>query len=288
MSRWSKKARAPKGFEVIEPTLATLESELRDRMNDPHEGMRKVEALWPVHQINWQRSRYVWDMFKIHGRISREVYDYCVRMKLVDPNLIAKWKKPGYERLCTTYAINTKNFNHGTVSICRVPRKSLAEGQVVQSQFCGCRGCGSGDGGYQNIFGNKYGQYLAAIQVAREGRQAAAAAARQEEEEEEEEAAAAAVAAGGEEGTAAAAAAADTAAAGGGSAAGAAGAGAAGSVRAGGAFGGVGAKRVAVWDEDAATGSDDDEGESGPMPVPAGGAGEDGGERPAKQRRLHE
>lgn len=32
----------------------------------------------------------------------------------------------------------------------------------------GCRGCSSGEGGYRNIFGNKYGQRLAAIQIKRE------------------------------------------------------------------------------------------------------------------------
>lgn len=40
--------------------------------------------------------------------------------KLVDGPLMAKWKKPGYERLCSTYVINTKNYKFGTVSICRV------------------------------------------------------------------------------------------------------------------------------------------------------------------------
>lgn len=33
---------------------------------------------------------------------------------------MAKWKKPGYERLCSTYVINSKNYKFGTVSICRV------------------------------------------------------------------------------------------------------------------------------------------------------------------------
>lgn len=49
-------------------------------MNEPHEGKRKCEALWPVHQINWQRSRYVFDMYYRYKKISREVYDYCVQM----------------------------------------------------------------------------------------------------------------------------------------------------------------------------------------------------------------
>ena len=42
----------------------------------------------------------------------------------------------------------------------------LLQGTEIEDPNTGCRGCSSGDGG--NIFGNKYGQYLAAIQVARE------------------------------------------------------------------------------------------------------------------------
>lgn len=108
----------------------------------------------------------------------------------MDVALAAKWKKPGYEKLCCTYAINTKNFKFGTVAICRVPKKYLSEDTVVEDSNCGCRGCSSGDQGERNIFGNKYGQYLAAIQVRRERRQAkeaaaATLAAATEEEEEE-------------------------------------------------------------------------------------------------------
>ncbi|TMW69315.1 hypothetical protein Poli38472_001471 [Pythium oligandrum] len=168
MSKWTKKGRAPAGYDYIQPVMDSLEKELREKMNEPHEGKRKCEALWPVHQINWQRSRYVYDMYYKYHRISKEVYDYCIKLKLVDANLIAKWKKPGYERLCSTYAINTKNYNYGTVSICRVPRHQLSDDQVIQEKHSGCRGCASGPGGYHNIFGNKYGQYLARIQIERE------------------------------------------------------------------------------------------------------------------------
>lgn len=137
-------------------------------VNEPHEGLRKTEAQWPVHQINWQKSRYVYDMFYTYHRISREVYEFCIKNKLVDAALIAKWKKPGYERLCSTYVINPKNYKFGTVSICRVPKYSLADGMQIEDPITGCRGCASGPGGNKNIFGNKYGQYLAAIQIARE------------------------------------------------------------------------------------------------------------------------
>lgn len=61
-------------------------------MNEPHEGKRKCEALWPVHQINWQRSRYVFDMYYRYKKISREVYDYCVQMvRACPPGVVWEW-----------------------------------------------------------------------------------------------------------------------------------------------------------------------------------------------------
>jgi len=148
--------------------MEALESEMREAVNEPHEGKRKCEALWPVHQINWQRSRYIFDVYYKYKKISKELYQWCCRMKLCDAALCAKWKKPGFDRLCSVHNINTRNTNYGTTSICRVPRKSLAPDSVVQDQLTGCRGCASGPGGYNNIFGNKYGQFLAGIQIARE------------------------------------------------------------------------------------------------------------------------
>ena len=196
--RWNRK-KPPAGWDYIEPTMEALDRELRDAVDAPHEGFRKSEAQWPIFQINWQRSRYIYDLYyKVrqlevawrvvcvvsqpviltdlfdlfalcqYKKISKQLYDYCIRNKLVDAPLIAKWKKPGYERLCSVHAINTSNQNFGTTSICRVPRQQLRPGQIVEARLTGCRGCCSGPGGYNNIFGNKYGQYLAAIQVARE------------------------------------------------------------------------------------------------------------------------
>lgn len=184
MSKFGRKQRTPpEGFDYIEPTLTALELEMGEKINEPHEGLRKNESQWPVHQINWQKSRYVYDMYYTYHRISREVYDFCVSNKLIDTALIAKWKKPGYERLCSTYVINPKNYKFGTVSICRVPKQSLAEDKVIEDPTTGCRGCASGPGGEVNIFGNKYGQDLARIQVAREER---ALLAEQEQEGEVE------------------------------------------------------------------------------------------------------
>eukprot|EP00659_Diplonema_papillatum_P008945 gene8945-13848_t len=170
--RWST-GKIPKGWEIVAPVLDALQEELKEQITAGHDGRRKVEAQWPVHQISWQRTRYIYDLYHRYKRIPKPVYDYCIKNKLIDAALVAKWKKPGYERLCSTHTINPNNYNFGSVSICRVPRYELGpDHPMVEDKFTGCRGCASGRGGRRNIFGNKYGQYLAAIQVSREDRAA--------------------------------------------------------------------------------------------------------------------
>ena len=51
----------------------------RTEVNEEHEGKRKNEALWPVFQITWQRSRYVYDMHYVYKAISKDVLEYCIR-----------------------------------------------------------------------------------------------------------------------------------------------------------------------------------------------------------------
>jgi bud site selection protein 31 len=96
--RWHKNKKPPAGFEVIEPTLEALEHELRDKVKETNEKLRKTESMWPVHQINWQKSRYVYDMYYKYNRISKQVYQYCIQQKLIDAALIAKVKNSLVER----------------------------------------------------------------------------------------------------------------------------------------------------------------------------------------------
>lgn len=51
MSRFARRGKEPAGFDYLKPTLEALEQELRDRVNEPHEGKRKSESQWPVHQV---------------------------------------------------------------------------------------------------------------------------------------------------------------------------------------------------------------------------------------------
>ena len=78
-----------------------------------------------------------WSFYKI-ARISAppdnrlvvlytELYDYCIKEGFADKNLIAKWKKQGYENLCCLRCIQARDTNFGTNCICRVPKSKLEE-----------------------------------------------------------------------------------------------------------------------------------------------------------------
>lgn len=74
-------------------------------------------------------------------------YEFLVREKIADGALISKWRKPGYEILCSMLAIQRGNHNFGTTSHCRVPMKKRAPQQKITPDVqTGCICCASGDG----------------------------------------------------------------------------------------------------------------------------------------------
>lgn len=137
----NKRKQPPDGWELIEPTLDELEQKMREAQTAPHEGKRKTETVWPIFKINHQKSRYIYDLYYKRKAISKELYEYCLGERIADANLIAKWKKPGYENLCCLRCIQTRDTNFGTNCVCRVPKTKLEEGKVVECIHCGCHGC---------------------------------------------------------------------------------------------------------------------------------------------------
>ncbi|GAM29114.1 hypothetical protein SAMD00019534_122900 [Acytostelium subglobosum LB1] len=136
--------KAPVGWELISPTLDEFNQKMRDAENEPHEGKRKTEIMWPIFRIHHQQSRYIYEMFYKKNEITRELYEYCLNEGHADKNLIAKWKKNGYERLCCLPCIQTKDHNFATC-ICRIPKDKLDDGRIVECVSCGCKGCATGD-----------------------------------------------------------------------------------------------------------------------------------------------
>ena len=138
------KRKPPKGFDKIEPELIDLNEKLREAENEPSDTKRKTESIWPILRIHHQISRYIYQAYK-DKEISKEVLNYCIEEKIADGQLIAKWKKPGFEKLCCLMCIQNKNHNFGTACICRVPKDSLEKGKRIECVHCGCRGCASCD-----------------------------------------------------------------------------------------------------------------------------------------------
>ena len=93
-----KRTKTPKGFEVLEDKLDEFEERMRDAVLESHDGKRKAETTWPIIKIHHQRSRYIYEMYK-KKKIKKPVYEFCLRQKYADANLIAKWKKVCFKYL---------------------------------------------------------------------------------------------------------------------------------------------------------------------------------------------
>jgi bud site selection protein 31 len=82
--------KPPKEFSYHTPVLSSLENELHNKVRESNARKGNTESMWPVQQITWQQSRYVYDMYYSHHRITKKVYEYCMRNKLVNTALITK------------------------------------------------------------------------------------------------------------------------------------------------------------------------------------------------------
>lgn len=71
-------------------------------------------------------------MFPFRTCLLTELYEYCIKEGYADKNLIAKWKKQGYENLCCLRCIQTRDTNFGTNCICRVPKSKLEVVSLTQ------------------------------------------------------------------------------------------------------------------------------------------------------------
>ena len=95
----SKRKAPPQGYSDIEDSLLVYSNKMKDAVAAPPPTGPRHQGTWEITQINHQRSRYVWDMY-CEEKISKELYDWCVKNGQCDATLVAKWKKEGYEKVC--------------------------------------------------------------------------------------------------------------------------------------------------------------------------------------------
>lgn len=141
-----KTRKAPPGIELVSEKLLEFEARSREALNEPMDDKRRNEISWPMHRLHYEKNRYLFDMHYKDHNISKKLLDYLVKENLADGKLMAKWRRPGYERLCSLMVITKSNTNFGTTGVCRTPLRDRT-GQILPNVLTGCVSCASGDGG---------------------------------------------------------------------------------------------------------------------------------------------
>lgn len=141
-----KLKKAPAGHELIRDKLDEFEARMREVTSAPRGEAMNHELSWPVHRLHYEKNRYLHDMRYVHNAISDDLLRYLVKERVADGPLIAKWRKPGYETLCSLAVITRSNTNFGTVGICRTPLRDRT-GQIMPNVITGCVCCVSGRAG---------------------------------------------------------------------------------------------------------------------------------------------
>ena len=125
-----KGKKIPASFASIEEVIEDFEAQMRDAVAADHAGKRKAESAWAVHRIHWEKNRFIHDLMHVRKAMDRGLYDWLVREKVADGALIAKWRKPGYEILCSMLAIQRSGHNFGATSHCRCVFSGVGVGGV--------------------------------------------------------------------------------------------------------------------------------------------------------------
>jgi bud site selection protein 31 len=95
----SKRKAPPDGFSDIEADLLIFQNKMKDAENAPTTNVRRHQAMWPIFQISHQRSRYVYELYYKKEAISKQLYEWLLKNGYADAQLIAKWKRDGYDRV---------------------------------------------------------------------------------------------------------------------------------------------------------------------------------------------
>ena len=127
--------RLPDGWDLIKDQLQQYKQQMDEAVNAPHDGKRRNETLWPIHLINHQRTRYIYDLYK-NNMISDDLLQHVFQYHAIDKSLFKQWDISGYTNLCCLQCIQQSDFE--TVCVCRVPYTTCHA-----CVTCGCHGCAS-------------------------------------------------------------------------------------------------------------------------------------------------
>ncbi len=68
-----KNKKPPEGWELIEEVIEDFEGQMKEAVNEEHEGRRKNELAWKIHRIHWEKNRFIFDLMYQRKVMSKEL-----------------------------------------------------------------------------------------------------------------------------------------------------------------------------------------------------------------------
>lgn len=139
------KTSPPAEFSKLQPTLMAYQKKLDALATSTDSGAKYERARThaAITALHAKRNRYLYNLYHKRRAIEKETWRWMCRWGYVDVDLVAKWRRQGYETLCCLECIGE------TVCVCRVPKSvrldKSSDGQVEGCTRCACKGCASGD-----------------------------------------------------------------------------------------------------------------------------------------------
>ena len=72
-----KNKKPPEGWELIEEVIEEFEGQMKEAVNEEHEGRRKNELAWKIHRIHWEKNRFIFDLMYQRKVMSKELVSNC-------------------------------------------------------------------------------------------------------------------------------------------------------------------------------------------------------------------
>lgn len=71
-----KNKRPPGGWELIEDVIEDFENQMKEAVNEEHEGKRRTELNFKIHRIHWEKNRFIYDLMYQRKVMSKELVQY--------------------------------------------------------------------------------------------------------------------------------------------------------------------------------------------------------------------
>ena len=85
-----KNKKPPEGWELIEEVIEDFEGQMKEAVNEEHEGRRKNELAWKIHRIHWEKNRFIFDLMYQRKVMSKELVG-MLRLVNVIPPIVAEF-----------------------------------------------------------------------------------------------------------------------------------------------------------------------------------------------------